>query len=72
MAFIALGGIFIDAYDFTSLGIGVDTLQSQLSLTAFQVGSVTAVMALGALVGALAGGPRRVLPSVEGASAEVH
>ena len=25
MVYIALGGIFIDAYDFTSLGIGVDT-----------------------------------------------
>jgi MFS transporter, putative metabolite transport protein len=53
MVYIALGGIFIDAYDFTSLGIGVDTLTRQLSLTPFQVGSVTAIMALGALIGAL-------------------
>ena len=29
LAFIALGGIFIDAYDFTSLGIGVDSLQEE-------------------------------------------
>ncbi len=56
MAFIALGGIFIDAYDFTSLSIGVDSLREQLGLTPFQVGSVTAIMAVGALVGALAGG----------------
>ncbi len=56
MVFIALGGIFVDAYDFTSLGIGVDSLREQLSLTPFQLGSVTAIMALGALVGALGGG----------------
>src|SRR5687767_13890107 len=56
LVFIALGGIFIDAYDLTSLGIGVDSLQEQLSLTPFQLGSVTAIMALGALVGALVGG----------------
>ncbi len=56
LAFVALGGIFIDAYDFTSIGIGVDSLQSQLSLTPFEVGTVTAIMAFGALVGALVGG----------------
>lgn len=56
LVFIALGGIFIDAYDLTSLGIGVDSLREQLSLTPFQLGSVTAIMALGALVGALIGG----------------
>ena len=56
MVLIALGGIFIDAYDFTSLGIGIDSLQKQLSLSPFQLGSVTAIMALGALFGALGGG----------------
>jgi putative MFS transporter len=56
MVFLALGGIFIDAYDFTSLGIGVDTLREQLSLSPFELGSVTAVMAFGALVGAFGGG----------------
>lgn len=56
MVYLALGGIFIDAYDFTSLGIGVDSLQEQLGLTAFELGSVTAIMAVGALVGALVGG----------------
>jgi MFS transporter, putative metabolite transport protein len=56
LAFIALGGIFIDAYDFTSLGIGVDSLQEELALTPFQLGSVTAIMAVGALIGALVGG----------------
>lgn len=56
MVLIALGGIFIDAYDFTSLGIGIDSLQKQLSLGPLQLGSVTAIMALGALFGALGGG----------------
>ena len=56
MVLIALGGIFIDAYDFTSLGIGIDSLQRQLSLSPFELGSVTAIMALGALFGALGGG----------------
>lgn len=56
MVLIALGGIFIDAYDFTSLGIGIDSLQKQLSLSPFELGSVTAIMALGALFGALGGG----------------
>jgi MFS transporter, putative metabolite transport protein len=56
MVYIALGGIFIDAYDFTSLGIGVDSLQAQLALSAFELGSVTAIMAFGALLGAFGGG----------------
>ncbi|MCL4532572.1 MAG: MFS transporter [Actinobacteria bacterium] len=53
---IALGGTFIDAYDFTSLGIGAVQLKTQFNLTAFQLGSVTASMAFGALLGALFGG----------------
>lgn len=53
---IALGGTFIDAYDFTSLGIGAVQLKQQFGLTAFQLGSLTAAMAFGALVAALIGG----------------
>jgi len=53
---IALGGIFIDAYDFTSLGIGVVQIKSAFHLTPFELGSVTATMAFGALLGALSGG----------------
>lgn len=53
---IALGGVFIDAYDFTSLGIGAVQLRQQFHLTAFQLGSVTAAMAFGALAGATFGG----------------
>lgn len=53
---IALGGTFIDAYDFTSLGIGAVQLREQFHLTAFALGTVTAAMAFGALVGAFFGG----------------
>lgn len=53
---IALGGTFIDAYDFTSLGIGAVQLRQQFHLSPAQLGSVTAVMGFGALIGALSGG----------------
>jgi MFS family permease len=53
---IALGSIFIDAYDFTSLAIGIPSLKAQLHPTPFELGNVTAIMAFGALIGALAGG----------------
>jgi MFS family permease len=53
---IALGGTFVDAYDFTSLGIGAVQLKTQFHLTSTSLGSLTASMAVGALVGALVGG----------------
>lgn len=56
MAFVALGSIFIDAYDFTSLAIGIPSLQTQLAPSSFQLGTITAIMAVGALLGAIVGG----------------
>ena len=56
IAWIALGSIFIDAYDFTSLAIGIPSLKRQLGPTSFELGTVTASMAFGALLGALLGG----------------
>jgi MFS family permease len=53
---IALGGVFVDAYDFTSLGIGVPALTKTFGLSPIEVGSVTAMMAIGAFVGAIWGG----------------
>lgn len=53
---VALGGVFVDAYDFTSLGIGVVQLRQEFGLTPFWTGSVTAMMALGAFAGAIWGG----------------
>lgn len=54
--FIALGGVFVDAYDFTSLGIGTIQLQKEFNLSAFEVGMLTASMAISAMFGALFGG----------------
>lgn len=53
---IALGGVFVDAYDFTSLGIGIVQLKSSFHLSPVELGSVTAMMAFGAFLGALWGG----------------
>lgn len=56
IAWIALGSIFIDAYDFTSLSIGLPSLKAEFSPSPFQLGALTASIAVGALVGALIGG----------------
>lgn len=53
---IAIGGTFIDAYDFTSLGIGAIQLRQEFQLTPAALGLITASMAIGALFGALFGG----------------
>ncbi|MCZ9883091.1 MFS transporter [Arthrobacter sp. B2a2-09] len=53
---IALGGFFIDAYDFTSLSAGSVQLQQEFHLDAQTLGLVTAVMAFGAILGAFSGG----------------
>ena len=52
----ALGGIFVDAYDFSSLGIGIPQLVAELHLTPTDVGTVTAIASLGGCVGAFWGG----------------
>src|SRR5579875_1267231 len=48
---IAIGGTFIDAYDFTSLGIGAIQLRQQFHLSGGELGTITASMAIGALFG---------------------
>lgn len=53
---VALGGVFVDAYDFASLGIGADQLKEEFNLGPAQLGSVTAIMAFGAMLGAIFGG----------------
>lgn len=53
---IALGGVFVDAYDFTSLGIGTIQLRREFHLSATQIGFLSATMAVSALFGALVGG----------------
>lgn len=59
---LALGGTFVDAYDFGSISIGVIQLRAVLHLTSADVGLLTASMSFGALFGALAGG--RIIDSV--------
>jgi MFS transporter, putative metabolite transport protein len=53
---IALGGVFVDAYDFTSLGIGTIQLRHEFHLSAAAVGLLSATMAFSAMFGALFGG----------------
>lgn len=53
---IALGGVFVDGYDFTSLGIGTIQLRQQFHLTAVGLGTITSSMAIGALIAAVVGG----------------
>jgi MFS transporter, putative metabolite transport protein len=53
---IALGGVFVDAYDFSSLGIGAIQLRHEFHLSANQVGFLSSTMAVSALFGALVGG----------------
>lgn len=53
---IALGGVFVDGYDFTSLGIGTIQLRQQFHLTAVGLGTITSSMAIGALIAAVIGG----------------
>lgn len=54
--FIALGGIFIDAYDFTSLAFGLPDIAKTFGLSPLSEGLVGASIMIGALVGALFGG----------------
>lgn len=56
LAMVALGGIFVDAYDFASLGVGIVQLREQFALTALQEGGLTAIMAFGACLGGIVGG----------------
>ncbi|MBB3259916.1 MFS family permease [Paraburkholderia bannensis] len=53
---IALGGVFLDAYDLTSLAYGVKDIARQFALTPAQVGLVSAAITFGAILGALFGG----------------
>lgn len=53
---IALGGIFIDAYDFSSISFGLDDIAESYSLGPVAEGVVGASIMIGALLGALVGG----------------
>lgn len=53
---LALGGIFMDAYDFSSLAFGITSIKVEFGLDGFMTGVVNAAIMFGAVVGALAGG----------------
>jgi predicted MFS family arabinose efflux permease len=56
ITFIALGGIFIDAYDFTAISFGLGDISKQFQLSPLAEGVVGASIMVGALLGALIGG----------------
>ncbi|KRE81449.1 hypothetical protein ASG86_13050 [Arthrobacter sp. Soil764] len=56
IVFIALGGIFIDAYDFTSVAFGLKDIAKEFQLDAWTEGIVAASIMIGALIGAIFGG----------------
>ncbi|MBT0724965.1 MFS transporter [Rosenbergiella sp. S61] len=53
---LALGGIFLDAYDLGALAFGVKDITAQFALSATQVGMVVSAITFGAIIGALLGG----------------
>jgi MFS family permease len=53
---IALGGVFLDAYDLGALAFGMKDISRQFALTPSASGMVAASITLGAIVGALFGG----------------
>lgn len=53
---LALGGIFMDAYDFSSLAFGITEIKKQFGLNGFMTGLVNAAIMVGAVAGALIGG----------------
>jgi MFS family permease len=53
---IALGGVFLDAYDLTSLAYGVKDIAREFALSPVQVGLVSSAITFGAVLGALFGG----------------
>nr|WP_246331322.1 MFS transporter [Saccharopolyspora hordei] len=53
---LALGGIFLDAYDLTSLAYGITDIKQQFGLSPVGAGTVTASISVGAIFGAWLGG----------------
>lgn len=53
---LALGGIFMDAYDFSSIAFGITEIKKQFGLNGFMTGLVNAAIMAGAVAGAVVGG----------------
>ncbi|MEG3135922.1 MFS transporter [Rouxiella sp. T17] len=56
IVFLALGGVFLDAYDLTTLSYGIDDVVKEFGLTPTLTGLVTSSIMLGTIVGNLLGG----------------
>ncbi|WP_040584566.1 MFS transporter [Segniliparus rugosus] len=53
---LALGGVFLDAYDLTSLAYGEEAVREQFHIGPVQLGLVVSAISLGALFGSFFGG----------------
>lgn len=53
---LALGGIFMDAYDFSSIAFGITAIKEEFGLDPLMTGVVNASIMAGAVVGAIFGG----------------
>ena len=53
---LALGGIFMDAYDFSSLAFGITSIKQEFGLDPLMTGFVNASIMVGSVIGALFGG----------------
>ncbi|NVN06618.1 MFS transporter [Asaia spathodeae] len=53
---LALGGVFLDAYDLTTLSYGIGDVQKYFSLSGSETGMVAAAMSAGTIIGSLSGG----------------
>ncbi|MTD25970.1 MFS transporter [Erwinia sorbitola] len=56
IVFLALGGVFLDAYDLTTLSYGIDDVVKEFGLTPTITGLVTSSIMIGTIVGNLIGG----------------
>ncbi|KAA1046621.1 MFS transporter [Pseudocitrobacter sp. 73] len=56
IVFLALGGVFLDAYDLTTLSYGIDDVVKEFQLTPLLTGLVTSSIMVGTIFGNLIGG----------------
>lgn len=56
IVFLALGGVFLDAYDLTTLSYGIDDVVKEFGLTPTLTGLVTSSIMIGTILGNLIGG----------------
>jgi nitrate/nitrite transporter NarK len=56
IVFLALGGVFLDAYDLTTLSYGIDDVVREFQLSPLLTGLVTSSIMVGTIAGNLVGG----------------